>query len=226
LGCSGSFGRRSPTRSIKRIDKKIVDRLTPILRKAIQSAILDHVARSFSHQHPEPAAAPPPAAPPPAAAPAVALLPAASGDAATTGAVITAAPEVRDRVSTTPEELDVYSQVAKIVRESHPDAQVLYRDAKTYFTIMQKNLRKWFIRLGIEKQPFWIAFRHVKVDAARSLCPGVDVTDGGGLGDSKIAIKSTGDIAKLKPIILASYEAEAARIADVSEMIADIEPSQ
>lgn len=34
--------------SIKRIDKKVIDRLTPILRKAIQSAILDHVARSFN----------------------------------------------------------------------------------------------------------------------------------------------------------------------------------
>lgn len=209
----------------KRIDKKIVDRLTPILRKAIQSAILDHVARSFSHQHPEPAVPPPPAALPPAPAP-VAALPPAPGDAAPAGAVITAAQDVRDRVSTTPEELDAYSQVAKIVRESHPDAQVLYRDAKSYFTIMQKNLRKWFIRLGIEKQPFWIAFRHVKADTARTLCPGVDVTDGGALGDSKIAIKSTADVAKLRPIILASYEAEAARIADISEVIGDVEPTQ
>jgi hypothetical protein len=218
-----------PSIKEKRIDKKVVDRLTPILRKAIQSAILDHVARSFSHQHPEPVAAPPPAAPPPAAlppavAPIAALPPASSGEA--TGAVITAAADVRDRVSTTPEELDVYSQVAKIVRESHPDAQVLYRDAKTYFTIMQKNIRKWFIRLGIERQPFWIAFRHVKADAARSLCPGVDVTDGGGLGDSKVALKSTADVAKLKPLILASYEAEAARIADIGEVIGDVEPSQ
>jgi len=212
--------------SIKRIDKKIVDRLTPILRKAIQSAILDHVARSFNHQHPEPVAAPPPAALLPAPAPAAALLPAPSGEAATAGAVITAAPDMRERVSTTPEELDVYTQVAKIVRERYPDAQVLYRDAKTYFTIMQKNLRKWFIRLGIERQPFWIAFRHVKAETARNLCPGVDVTDGGGLGDSRILIKGTGDIAKLKPIILASYEAEAARIGDVGEVIGDVEPPQ
>jgi hypothetical protein len=210
----------------KRIDKKIVDRLTPILRKAIQSAILDHVARSFNHQHPEPVAAPPPAALLPAPAPAAALLPAPSGEAATAGAVITAAPDMRERVSTTPEELDVYTQVAKIVRERYPDAQVLYRDAKTYFTIMQKNLRKWFIRLGIERQPFWIAFRHVKAETARNLCPGTDVTDGGGLGDCRIAIKGTGDIAKLKPIILASYEAEAARIGDVSEVIGEIEPPQ
>jgi hypothetical protein len=34
--------------SIKRIDRKVVDRLTPISRKAIQSAIIDHVARSFN----------------------------------------------------------------------------------------------------------------------------------------------------------------------------------
>lgn len=267
--------------SIKRIDKKIVDRLTPILRKAIQSAILDHVARSFN-AHPEPVVAPPPApvapppapkvvapppaapkpaaatpsapkaapppppaavfAPPPTAAPmltappappmltasaAVTPPPAPSIEVTASGSFGAASSEtVRDRVSTTPEELDVYSQVTTIVKEVYPDASVLYRDAKSYFTIMQKNLRKWFIRLGIERQPFWITFRHVKAENARSLCPEVDVTDGGQLGDSKIVLKSTADIQKLKPIILASYAAEAARIADVGEAIGDNEPPQ
>jgi len=186
--------------SIKRIDKKVVDRLTPILKKAIQSAILDHVARSFSTQpQPEPT---------PAAAPVE--------QAAAGGAGATSAPEAsRDGIVTTPEELEVHGIVSKIVKEKFPDAVVQYRDAKTYFTIMQNNLRKWFIRLGIEKAPFWISFRHVKVETAQALCPGFEVT--GGTGDAKVAIKGVADVHKLKPVILASYEAELLRVGDPAE---------
>lgn len=46
-----------------------------------------------------------------------------------------------------------------------------YRDAKNYFTILQDSLRKWFIRLGIEKTPHWIAFRHIKPDTALASAP-------------------------------------------------------
>lgn len=185
--------------SIKRIDKKVVDRLTPILKKAIQSAILDHVARSFSTQ-PQPEAN---LAAPAPQADAGASAPTPAADAA------------RDGIVTTPEELEVFGIVSKIVKEKLPDAAVQYRDAKTYFTIMQANLRKWFIRLAIERSPFWISFRHIKPEAALALCPGIEVT--GGTGDAKVTIKSAADVARLKPIILASYEAELARVADPAE---------
>ncbi|MEZ4302394.1 MAG: type I restriction endonuclease [Polyangiaceae bacterium] len=190
--------------SIKRIDKKVVDRLTPILRKAIQSAILDHVARSFNAPaQPEPAPLPMPPAPSDPGG-------ATSGDAASPT-------DSRDGVVTTPEELEVFGLVSQIVKEKFPDAVVQYRDAKSYFTIMQKNLRKWFIRLGIEKAPYWIAFRHIKPETARALCPGIEVKDGGQLGDSEVAIKGTADITTLTLLILASYEAELGRVADPAE---------
>lgn len=200
--------------SIKRIDKKVVDRLTPILKKAIQSAILDHVARSFSTPaHPEPAAT-------------VMPQPHADATAALSGAPAAAAPTAegsRDGIVTTPEELEVHSIVSKIVKEKFPDAVVQYRDAKSYFTIMQSNLRKWFIRLGIEKAPFWISFRHIKPETAHALCAGFEVT--GGVGDAKVAIKGVGDVPRLKPIILASYEAELARIGDPVEPTPATDPA-
>lgn len=196
--------------SIKRIDKKVVDRLTPVLKKAIQSAILDHVARSFS-THAQPDLASPPAQ--------------AQGDAPATAAATagTSVETARDGIVTTPEELEVYGLVSTIVREKFPEAVVQYRDAKTYFTIMQNNLRKWFIRLGIEKAPFWISFRHLKPEQAAALCPGIDVS--GGAGDAKVAIKGVADVPGLKPLILASYEAEQARVNDPAEPAPAAEPA-
>ncbi|MFT3770616.1 MAG: hypothetical protein QM820_34760 [Minicystis sp.] len=196
--------------SIKRIDKKVVDRLTPILKKAIQSAILDHVARSFSSPpQPEPA-------PPPPQAPSEAAGGAPPGAAS-------AAEGTREGIVTTPEEIEAYNIVSRIVKEKFPDAVVQYRDAKSYFTIMQTNLRKWFIRLGIEKAPFWISFRHIKPEAAQAMCPGFEVT--GALGDAKVAIKGVADITRLKAIILAAHEAELARIGDPVEPVPSGEPA-
>jgi predicted type IV restriction endonuclease len=190
--------------SIKRIDKKVVDRLTPILRKAIQSAILDHVARSFG--------APTQSEPTPVVT--------APTHAETTGGAAGdsgAGTDSRDGILTTAAELEVHSLVSKMIKEKFPDAVVQYRDAKSYFTIMQKNLRKWFIRLGIEKAPYWISFRHIKPEAARVLCPGIEVVDGGQLGDAEVAIKGAADVLPLKRLILASYEAELARIGDPAD---------
>ncbi len=190
--------------SLKRIDKKVIDRLTPILRKAIQAAILDHVARSFS------------APVPPEPAPVVATLRMDTASGATEAAV-SATGGTREGVVTTAQELEVYDLVSKIVKEKFPDAVIQYRDAKSYFTIMQKNLRKWFIRLGIERTPYWISFRHIKPETARTLCPGIEVVDGGYHGDAEIVIKSVADVSMLRPIILASYKTELDRIGDPVE---------
>lgn len=208
--------------SITRIDKKVVDRLTPILRKAIQAAILDNVARSLSAPAPaveEPAAPQLTAAaggaraPSPAAAAGVAAAGAPAPSSTATPAPAATNDGARDGIVTTPEELESHAIIARLVWEKYPEAAVTYRDAKSYFTVTQRdNWRKWFIRVGIERAPFWIAFRHVKVEAARALLPGVDIIDGGGHGESKVMIRAVGDISRLGPLILAAYEAEAARV--------------
>jgi hypothetical protein len=139
---------------------------------------------------------------------------AAGGAGATSTAEVSR--DSREGIVTTPEELEVYSIISNIVKEKFPDAVVQYRDARSYFTILQSNIRKWFIRLGIEKAPFWISFRHVKVETAQVQCPGFEVT--GGSGDAKVTIKGVADVHKLKPMILASYEAELNRVGDPAEL--------
>jgi len=190
--------------TIGRITSKIVERLTPIIRKAIQASIVSHVERSFS-RGPDAAAAETPPPPPAVSPPAVALTPPG---------------EAREGVITTPEELECFATILRMIKEVHPDAVVSYRDSKSYFTIIQKNVRKWFVRLGVERQPYWVAFRHVKVDEARRLCPGVEVADGGQHGDSRFTIKAISDLSKLRSVIVASYNAEVARVVE------DAEPSE
>ena len=55
------------------------------------------------------------------------------------------------------------------------------------------------------------------VEQRVTFCPGIDVADGGQHGDAQVVIKGVADVSTLKPIILASYEAELARIGEPNE---------
>ena len=190
--------------TIGRITSKVVERLTPIMRKAIKTAILQHLhdrsidPRARYQRGAAGGCLGPAALPEPAATP---------------------AGESRDGVVTTREELESFSIIQKMIKEVAPDAMVSYRDSKTYFTIIQKNVRKWFVRLGVERQPYWVAFRHVEVEDAKRLCPGIEVADGGQFGDCRFIIKSVGDLTKLRSVVLAAYKAELARVAEDGEPI-------
>jgi hypothetical protein len=181
-----------------RITAKVVERLTPILRKAIQSAILENVARSFDR----PAEVVPvevEAAPAPARAP-------SEG-----GSVEMAS---RPNVVTTAEELEAFDLISKWIAEVYPQSKIGYRDSKSYFTIHQDNLRKWFVRLLLDRKPMCIALRHIKPDEARKLAPGIDATDGSAFGDSRLILPTLADLQKARTAVIASYEREASRIAD------------
>lgn len=185
-----------------RVTAKLVERLTPILRRAIQSAIVDHVARSFSRA-PEPAGAPTAEAPPP---------PATSATPSTAPA--DAKPEARAGVVTTAEELEAARVIEGWIREVHPDAELGFRDGKAYFTLHQNNLRKWFARVGLDRKPAWVALRHVRVEEGRVFAPGIDVSEGGNYGDSRFSIPGLADLPKLRTAVLAAYDREVARVGD------------
>lgn len=197
--------------SLKRIDKKVVEKLTPILRKAIQAAILDNVARSFSVPLQQ-------AEQPIVVAHAETQKSSVTSDTKTAQEKSTPTPAERG-VTTTTHELETYEKICRIIKDELPDAAIQYRDAKSYFTILQKNIRKWFIRLHVEKDPHWISFRHIKPEAAQTLCPGITATDGKQNGDSLVFITQKTDISSLKNLILASYRAEFDRVSDPSDLM-------
>lgn len=188
--------------AVGRVTAKVVERLTPILRKALQSAIVDQVARSLDRSI-EPLPEPEPPKPP------VQLAPARSSS--TEPAAAGPAGEPRAGVVTTAEELEAYKTIAGWVRETSAGAPIGYRDSKTYFTVHQDNIRKWFVRLGLEEKPMWVALRHIKADEAKKLAPGMDVAENARFGDSRILLSSLADLPKLRTAVLAAYERETLR---------------
>ena len=184
-----------------RVTAKVVERMTPILRKAIQAAILEHVAKSFA---PTPAPEPP-------------QKEADSAIAAAATATDVDAEAARSGVVTTAEELEAFEQIAAWIREVHANAAVNYRDSKSYFTLNQGNTRKWFVRFNVQREPFWLALRHVRADEARQMAPGLDIVEEKHLGDCKVAVRSLADLSQLRTAVITAYQRELERAADDQE---------
>jgi hypothetical protein len=192
--------------AVGRITAKVVERLTPILRKALQSAIVDQVARSLDRSA---EAAPEPEAPAPAKPP-------AQIKSAPEPAADSAGSEHRTGIVTTADELEANKLIVTWVREANANAPIGYRDSKSYFTVHQDNLRKWFVRLGLEEKPMWVALRHIKPDEAKRLAPGIEVAGNARFGDSRFMLASLPDLHKLRTAIIAAYDRETARKDDGS----------
>lgn len=186
--------------AVGRVTAKVVERLAPILRKALQSAIVDQVARSLDRSSdaiPEVEASAK-LAPPQAAQ-------------SSKGSQEYAASEPRAGVVTTAEELEANKMIVTWVREANANAPMGYRDSKSYFTVHQDNLRKWFVRLGLDEKPMWVALRHIKPDEARKLAPGMDVAENARFGDSRLLLPSLMDLSKLRTAIIVAYDRETTR---------------
>jgi hypothetical protein len=181
--------------AVGRVTTKLIERLSPILRKAVHSAIVDHVARSFER---------------PAESVAV---PAAESVVSTPEQVVSASAEGRTGIVTTPEELEVARLVSTWVHEVWPDAAVVPRDSKSYFMLHQGNVRKWFMRIQLERRPAWVQLRHLKVEEARTLVPGFEVADllQGGV---RLTLPALADLPKLRSAVIQAFAREAARVGD------------
>jgi hypothetical protein len=179
-----------------RVTGRIVERLTPILRKAIQSTIVEHVARSFE-------ARPPATEPPVSSTPVAEAAPAAEP-----------AHKMRDGVVTTAEETEIVEKVAAWIHEVEPDAKVVFRDSKSYFAMHQDNVRKWFLRGSADRMPWSLNLRHVSPDDARRLAPGVDVGEAGFEGGCRFSLPTIDDLGKVRAAIILAYQREAQRTAE------------
>lgn len=104
-----------------------------------------------------------------------------------------------------------WEAISAWVREGNPDAPIAFRDSKGYFTIHQNNVRKWCIRLGLNRAPYWVALRHVLPDEVRALAPGLEVHDGGQFGESRIVLPTLESLASARAAVVAAYSREATR---------------
>jgi hypothetical protein len=169
--------------SVGRVTDKLIKRLTPILKKAMQSVLVDQVTRSLERTEE------------PVTAPVMPLIP----------------EESKSAVITTPEELEVYKSIKDIILQEHPDATIGYNDTKSYFTIHQGRITSWFARFGIKNDLPWLALRHVKVNEAKLLSEGVECVEEIHYGDCKFILGSVADIQKTKVAVLSAYNREIVR---------------
>lgn len=178
-----------------RVTSRIVERLAPILKKAIQATIIENVARSFEARK---------ETSPPSEA--------ATKDASQgrTPALIET-PDAKPGIVTTEDELEAHRLVESWVKEIFPEAPVTFRDSKTYFAINQDNVRKWFLRGNLDRVPGWIGLRHITLDEASRLAPGVEATDSGFPEGCKFIVPEGFELSKLRAAIIMSYSREADR---------------
>lgn len=84
--------------------------------------------------------------------------------------VETAATKEEVTIITTPEELETYSIVKVILRDTISPDRVFYRDNRSYFNIIiDNNIRKWIIRVFFEKSKNYIMLNDVANDKERTI---------------------------------------------------------
>lgn len=171
---------------------KLVARLSPILKDAIQAAVLDSVAKSF---------ATPTVAPEPAPAPPVEAAVAATNESAA---------ERDKNIVTTVEETRCFEMIAGWIHEVHRDATVVPKDSQSYFAVNQGNVRTWFMRFNVQTPPYWIAFRHVTPDDLKTLAPGAELINVAGFGDSRASLGGLQDLPKFRTAVLTAFTRQAA----------------
>jgi hypothetical protein len=184
-----------------KLTAKRVEKFVPIVKKAIQSTLLDMATRSIKFGSDE-ATAPAPPPPPPLPAPS----PPASAPAA-------GAHDPPRAIVTTAEELEAFDIVRRLcadsaLAEKHP---VSYKDAVNYFGVNIGGPKKWFLRLFLDGKRKALVSK-VAPDRAAMLAPGFEVEAAPDvLGKSRVYINGNRDLDRLRPLILLAYEDEVRR---------------
>lgn len=181
-----------------KLTAKRVEKFVPIVKKAIQSTLLDMATRSIKLETEEPpmalAAQPVAPAPPPPSAE-------------------NAAQEAGKGIVTTQEELDAFEIVRRICDDSTAAqrAPVQYKDATNYFGINIGNQKKWFLRLFFDGKRKSVVSR-VPREQAALLAPGFEVeSPPESIGKSRVYVTGLKDLERLRPLILLAYEDEMKR---------------
>lgn len=183
-----------------KLTAKRVEKFTPIVRKAIQSTLLDMATRSIKLETND---APPP---PPAVQAAPVVAPAAN--------TATNSPQEQARgIVTTQEEVDAFEIIKRICADS-PLAEkfpVAYRDAANYFGVNIGKPKKWFMRLFFDSKRKSVVSK-VPLDRATLLAPGLELdAPSEAMGKSRVYITSIRDLDRLRPLVLLAYEDEVRR---------------
>ncbi|MDX2232165.1 MAG: type I restriction endonuclease [Leptolyngbyaceae cyanobacterium bins.349] len=180
-----------------RVTNKVVDKFRPIVKKSLQSSLVDLMTQSISREMEQPGATPEPQ---------------------TVELGETQDEQEQDleevKVETTAEEIEAFEKVKSIAaRSSRYRLEVKYKDVISYFGLNVGKTTWWFLRfyLSPKKKSF---VTRLSVDEVRALASGFEVQEmSASMGDaaSRVVISSVNDLDNLSDLLLKCYETEAAR---------------
>lgn len=218
-----------------RVTAKIVEKATPVVRKAIHATLIDMMTKSISEQMgpvslvaPPPAPAPVPVspAPPPAPAPVpptpappdavpstspsgVAQASAPRSQDTPTPPSAEATPKAESRVETTAEELEIFNLVSHMCGDTGLGIPVSYKDTVSYFGINLGKVTRWFIRIYTNGSKKSAIFR-VNAEQASRLSARIDfeaTTD----GKIRVYFQQPTDFLNMRSLVALAYKLEAMR---------------
>jgi hypothetical protein len=181
-----------------KINKKKLEKFEPIIKKSIQSSLVELMTRSLSQEIAQPAEVD------------KAVKADEIEDIEDEGEQASGA----SKVETTAEELEAFEKIKAITETSRIyHLEVKYKDVVSYFGVHVGNSTWWFLRLYLspKKKSF---ITRLPIDEVKFLAPDFEVQElsaplGG--ATSRVIISSVSDLDKLAPLILKCYETEAAK---------------
>ncbi|NTX57311.1 type I restriction endonuclease [Myxococcus sp. CA039A] len=180
-----------------RVTRSVVERFVPIVKKSIQTTLLDMMTKSIQQEIAQ-------NAPPP---PTVTAIPA---EALQRAAEASEAPGVA-QVETTEVELEIFRIVQRMCSESALRQSISYKDSTTYFGINLGKVTSWFLRAFTNGKKKSLVTR-LPLEQAAMLAPGFEVESApDGIGKSRVYFNASTDIEKLRSLVLVAYEEEARR---------------
>ncbi|MBW4636623.1 MAG: hypothetical protein KME05_00010 [Gloeocapsa sp. UFS-A4-WI-NPMV-4B04] len=181
------------------ITNKVIEKFEPIVKKSVQSSLLELMTRSLSQEMAQTVE---------------------TGNTFKSAEVEEIEEELQEpepeeaKLVTTDEEIEAFEKIKAIVENSTIDGlEVKYKDTVNYFGVNLGKNNWWFLRLYLSAQKKSFIAR-ISVDEAQSLTPDFEVQEvPSALGDavSKVNISSVSNLDKLAPLILRCYEKEAAK---------------
>lgn len=185
-----------------RVTSKVVERFVPVVRRSIQAALLDMMAKGLQQGIGTSEAEVPPE--PPQAPPAPAASPSATDSSPITGG--------NTKVETTAEELEIFAIVSKVCAESQVKQAIGYKDTINYFGINLANkVTRWFARVFANGTKKFVVTK-VPLEQAKLLARGFEVeATPESMGRSRVYYTVPADFDRLRSLVLVAFEEEAKR---------------
>lgn len=184
-----------------RVTARVVERFQPIVKKAVQTTLVEMMTRSIAQEISEGIAPAPPVTTPTSTSTSASLPSAPPG-------ARTSAPSMEGlerQIVTTEEELELFEIVKRICASAPDGGSIAYKDTTAYFGINLGRSSQWFIRAFTAGKKSLVL--RLPLEQVRPLAVGFEVEAAPeGIGKSRVFLTSVRDVERLSSLVLAAYD--------------------